>query len=90
MGKKIRAKTKKDKPRPKNKDGTIIKKKQIIKPETKFNKILKTGTENELENEMEKLNELNRINPTKNTKNKQKRRDSQIKKRLKKKERSFK
>ena len=51
MGKKIRAKTKKDKPRPKNKDGTIIKKKQVIKPEVQFNKILKTGTENDLENE---------------------------------------
>ena len=75
MGKKLRAKTKKDKPRPRNKDGTIIKKKPIIKPETHFNKVLKTGTENELENEMEKLNELNRINPTKNTKNKQKRRE---------------
>ena len=75
MGKKIRAKTKKDKPRPKNKDGTIIKKKQVIKPETQFNKILKTGSENELANEMEKLSELNRLNPTKNTKNKQKRRE---------------
>ena len=75
MGKKIRAKTKKDKPRPRNKDGTIIKKKQVIKPETQFNKILKTGNENDLENEMEKLNELNRLNPTKNTKNKQKRRE---------------
>ena len=75
MGKKIRAKTKKDKPRPKNKDGTIIKKKQVIKPETQFNKVLKTGNENELANEMEKLGELNRLNPTKNTKNKQKRRE---------------
>ena len=75
MGKKIRAKKKKDKPRPKNKDGTIIKKKQVIKPETRFNKILKSGTENDLENEIEKLNELNRLNPTKNTKNKQKRRE---------------
>ena len=75
MGKKIRAKTKKDKPRTRNKDGTIIKKKQVIKPETQFNKILKTGNENDLENEMEKLNELNRLNPTKNTKNKQKRRE---------------
>ena len=75
MGKKIRAKTKKDKPRPKNKDGTIIKKKQVIKPETQFNKVLKTGNENELANEMEKLSELNRLNPTKNTKNKQKRRE---------------
>ena len=75
MGKKLRAKTKKDKIRKRNKDGTLIKKKQVIKPETHFNKILKTGTENELENEMEKLNELNRINPTKNTKNKQKRRE---------------
>lgn len=75
MGKKIRKKTKKDKPRPKNKDGTIIKKKQVIKPATQFNKILKTGTENDLENEVEKLNELNRLNPTKNTKNKQKRRE---------------
>ena len=68
MGKKLREKTKKDKPRPRNKDGTIIKKKQIIKPETKFNKVLKSGTENDLQNEMEKLNELNRLNPTKNTK----------------------
>ena len=75
MAKKIRAKTKKDKPRPKNKDGTIIKKKQVIKPETQFNKVLKTGNENELANEMEKLSELNRLNPTKNTKNKQKRRE---------------
>ena len=74
MGKKIRAKTKKDKPRPKNKDGTIIKKKQVIKPETQFNKVLKTGNENDLANEMERLSELNRLNPTKNTKNKQKRR----------------
>jgi hypothetical protein len=39
MSKKIRAKKKKDKPRPKNKDGTIIKKKQVIKPETRFNNI---------------------------------------------------
>jgi ribosome production factor 1 len=75
MGKKIRAKTKKDKPRPRNKDGTLIKKKKIVKPETHFNKIIKTGTENDLENEMEKLNELNKNNPTKNTKNKQKRRE---------------
>ena len=75
MGKKLRAKTKKDKPRPKNKDGTIIKKKPIIKPETHFNHILKSGSENDLQNEMEKLNELNRSNPTKNTKNKQKRRE---------------
>ena len=75
MGKKLRAKTKKDKPRPRNKDGTIIKKKKVIKPETHFNKILKTGKENDLENEMEKLNELNRTNPTKNTRNKQKRRE---------------
>ena len=81
MGKKIRAKTKKDKPRPKNKDGTIIKKKQVIKPETKFNKILKSGTENDLENEIEKINELNRTNPTKNTKNKQKRRELVIQRR---------
>ena len=75
MGKKLRAKTKKDKPRPRNKDGTIIKKKKVIKPETHFNKLLKTGKENDLENEMEKLNELNRTNPTKNTRNKQKRRE---------------
>ena len=75
MGKKLRAKTKKDKPRPRNKDGTLIKKKKVIKPETQFNKILKEGKENDLENEMEKLNELNRTNPTKNTKNKQKRRE---------------
>jgi ribosome production factor 1 len=75
MGKKLRAKTKKDKPRPRNKDGTIIKKKKGIKPETHFNKVLKTGKENDLENEMEKLNELNRTNPTKNTRNKQKRRE---------------
>ena len=75
MGKKLRAKTKKDKPRPRNKDGTIIKKKKVIKPETHFNKVLKTGKENDLENEMEKLNELNRTNPTKNTRNKQKRRE---------------
>ena len=81
MGKKIRVKTKKDKPRPKNKDGTIIKKKQVIKPETKFNKILKSGTENDLENEIEKINELNRTNPTKNTKNKQKRRELVIQRR---------
>jgi ribosome production factor 1 len=47
----------------------------VIKPETHFNKILKEGKENDLENEMEKLNELNRTNPTKNTKNKQKRRE---------------
>ena len=75
MGKKLRAKTKKDKPRPKNKDGTVIKKKQVIKPETHFNHVLKSGSENDLQNEMEKLNELNRSNPTKNTKNKQKRRE---------------
>jgi ribosome production factor 1 len=75
MGKKLRAKTKKDKPRPRNKDGTIIKKKKVVKPETNFNKVLKTGKENDLENEMEKLNELNRTNPTKNTRNKQKRRE---------------
>jgi len=75
MGKKLRAKTKKDKPKPRNKDGTLIKKKKVIKPETHFNQVLKTGTENDLENEMEKLNELNRINPTKSTKNKQKRRE---------------
>ena len=75
MGKKLRAKTKKDKPRPRNKDGTIIKKKKEDKPETHFNKVLKTGKENDLENEMEKLNELNRTNPTKNTRNKQKRRE---------------
>ena len=75
MGKKLRAKTKKDKPRPRNKDGTLIKKKPIIKPETHFNHILKSGNENDLLNEMEKLNELNRSNPTKNTKNKQKRRE---------------
>ena len=75
MGKKLRAKAKKDKPRPRNKDGTIIKKKKVIKPETHFNKVLKTGKENDLENEMEKLNELNRTNPTKNTRNKQKRRE---------------
>ena len=75
MGKKLREKTKKDKPRKRNKDGTLIKKKKVVKPETNFNKIIKTGSENDLENEMEKLNELNRINPTKNTKNKQKRRE---------------
>ena len=75
MGKKLRAKTKKDKPRPRNKDGTIIKKKKVVKPETHFNKVLKTGKENDLEIEMEKLNELNRTNPTKNTRNKQKRRE---------------
>ena len=75
MGKKLRAKTKNDKPRPRNKDGTIIKKKKVVKPETHFNKVLKTGKENDLENEMEKLNELNRTNPTKNTRNKQKRRE---------------
>ena len=75
MGKKLRAKTKKDKPRLRNKDGTIIKKKKVVKPETHFNKVLKTGKENDLENEMEKLNELNRTNPTKNTRNKQKRRE---------------
>ena len=75
MGKKLRAKTKKDKPRPRNKDGTITKKKKVVKPETHFNKVLKTGKENDLENEMEKLNELNRTNPTKNTRNKQKRRE---------------
>jgi ribosome production factor 1 len=75
MGIKLRAKTKKDKPRPRNKDGTIIKKKKVVKPETHFNKVLKTGKENDLENEMEKLNELNRTNPTKNTRNKQKRRE---------------
>ena len=75
MGKKLREKTKKDKPRPRNKDGTLIKKKKVVKPETHFNQVIKTGTENDLENEMEKLNELNRTNPTKNTKNKQKRRE---------------
>ena len=51
------------------------KKKKVVKPETNFNKIIKTGSENDLENEMEKLNELNKTNPTKNTKNKQKRRE---------------
>lgn len=75
MGKKIRAKTKKDKPRPRDKNGNIIKKKTVIKPETRLNKIIKTGNENELQNEMEKLNELNRTNPTNNMKNKQKRRE---------------
>ena len=75
MGKKLREKTKKDKPRKRNKDGTLTKRKKVVKPETNFNKIIKTGSENDLENEMEKLNELNRINPTKNTKNKQKRRE---------------
>ena len=75
MGKKLRDKKKKDKPRPRNKDGTLIKKKKVIKPETHFNQIIKSGTENDLESEMEKLNELNKTNPTKNTKNKQKRRE---------------
>ena len=75
MGKKLRDKKKKDKPRPRNKDGTLIKKKKVVKPETHFNQIIKSGTENDLENEMEKLNELNKTNPTKNTKNKQKRRE---------------
>ena len=77
MGKKLREKTKKDKPKPKqsNKGGKIPPKKKTIKPETQFNKVLKSGSENDLENEISKLNELNRINPTKNTKNKQKRRE---------------
>ena len=75
MGKKIREKTKKDKPRPRDKNGNIIKKKTVIKPETRLNKIIKNGNENELQNEMEKLNELNRTNPTNSMKNKQKRRE---------------
>ena len=75
MGKKIRDKVKKLRPKKKNKDGTVQKKKQVIKPETKMNKLLKEGTENDLQTELEHLNELNQNNPTKNTKNKEKRRE---------------
>lgn len=75
MGKKIRDKVKKLRPKKKNKDGTVAKKKQIIKPESRTNKIIKEGTEAELQNELEHLNELNRNNPTKSTKNKEKRRE---------------
>lgn len=75
MGKKIRDKVKKLRPKKKNKDGTMPKKKQVIKPETKMNKLLKEGTENDLQTELEHLNELNQNNPTKNTKNKEKRRE---------------
>ena len=75
MGKKIRDKVKKLRPKKKNKDGTVVKKKQIIKPESRTNKIIKEGTEAELQNELEHLNELNRNNPTKSTKNKEKRRE---------------
>ena len=75
MGKKIRDKVKKLRPKKKNKDGTMPKKKQVIKPETKINKLLKEGTENDLKTELEHLNELNQNNPTKNTKNKEKRRE---------------
>ena len=74
MGKKLREKTKKDKPKRKNKEG-MPPKKLKISPNLVTNKVIKEGTENDLQKELEKLNELNRVNPSKNTKNKQKRRE---------------
>jgi ribosome production factor 1 len=86
MGKKIRHKKKKEKPR--KKLPQTRKKKRKTKPETITNKVIKSGSENELEKELEKLNQANKYNPTKNTKNKEKRRElvmmrSSLKKRLK-------
>ena len=89
MGKKIRDKKKKEKPKRKKIDSTKkTQKRKKIKPESITNNIIKSGTENELEQELEKLNILNKTNPTKNTKNKEKRRQlvmmrSSLKKRLK-------
>ncbi len=89
MGKKIRDKKKKEKSKRKKIDSTKkTQKRKKIKPESLTNNIIKSGTENELEQELEKLNILNKTNPTKNTKNKEKRRQlvmmrSSLKKRLK-------
>ena len=88
MGKKIRDKVKKQRPKKKNKDGTLPKKKQVIKPENKINKTIKTGSESDLREELEHFNEVNRKNPSKNIKNKEKRRElvmlrSSMKNRLK-------
>ena len=88
MGKKIRDKVKKLRPKKKNKDGTLPKKKQVIKPENKINKTIKTGSESDLREELEHFNEVNRKNPSKNIKNKEKRRElvmlrSSMKNRLK-------
>ena len=89
MGKKIRDKKKKEKSKRKKIDSTKkTQKRKKIKPESLTNNIIKSGTENELEQELEKLNTLNKTNPTKNTKNKEKRRQlvmmrSSLKKRLK-------
>lgn len=90
MGKKIRDKKKKEKKTIRKKIDSTKKtqKRKKIKPESITNKIIKSGTENELEQELEKLNTLNKTKPTKNTKNKEKRRQlvmmrSSLKKRLK-------
>ena len=64
MGKKIRDKKKKEKPR--KKIPQTRKKKGKTKPETITKKVIKSGTENELEKELEKLNQANKYNPTKN------------------------
>ena len=93
MGKKNRNKKKDFKKKKKyeqskNNSNIPIKKPPTIKPLNQTNKIIKEGTESELQTELSRLYELNRKNPTKNTKNKQKRRElvtmrSSLKKRLK-------
>ena len=93
MGKKNRNKKKDFKKKKKyeqskNNSNIPIKKPPTIKPLNQTNKIIKEGTESELQTELSRLYELNRKNPTKNTKNKQKRRElvtmrTSLKKRLK-------
>jgi len=95
MGKKIRNKKKDFKKfhktkfiQSKNITNIPQKKPPTIKPLNKTNKIIKEGTESELQTELSRLYELNKKNPTKNTKNKQKRRElvtmrTSLKKRLK-------
>ena len=59
MGKKIRDKKKKEKKKRKKIDSTKkTQKRKKIKPESITNNIIKSGTENELEQELEKLNIL--------------------------------
>ena len=76
MGKKNRNKKKDFKKKKKyeqskNNSNIPIKKPPTIKPLNQTNKIIKEGTEYELQTELSRLYELNRKNPTKNTKNKQ-------------------
>lgn len=75
MGKKLREKTKKDKRKKKPKNTNSLPKKPKIKPQNVTNKVLKEGSVNDLQNELQKLSELNRLAPSKNTKNKEKRRE---------------